>query len=218
MTRPILIIGNKNYSSWSLRGWLAMRKSGANFEERLLHLDTDEFFDEIGDLSPTGRVPVLWHGERCIWDSLAIAEYANEVFADGRMLPADAALRGKARALCAEMHAGFNALRNAMPMNLRARDRQAPMTPELEHDIGRAFSIWQSCREAHAGAGPWLLGEFSLVDVMYAPLVLRLPTYNVALPELAQQWLQTLLDDPAMSEWLEAAALETEIVEADEAG
>jgi glutathione S-transferase len=218
VSQTTLVIGNKNYSSWSLRGWLAVKKSGVEFEERLLHLDTAEFFDEIADLSPVRKVPVLWHGGRCIWDSLAIAEYANEVFAGGTMLPADPQERGWARAICAEMHSGFNELRSAIPMNIRASGRKVEMTPALEKDIGRAFTIWQDCREAHADKGPWLFGEFSIADVMYAPVAMRLPTYGIELPPVAQAWFDTLRGDPAMQEWIAAALEETEIVEADEAG
>lgn len=218
MSQTILVIGNKNYSSWSLRGWLALRKSGAVFEDRLLHLDTPEFFDEIGDLSPASKVPVLWHGERCIWDSLAIAEYANDVFAGGSMLPSNPQDRGWARAICAEMHAGFTHIRNDMPMNIRASGRQVEMTAGLERDIGRVFSIWQECRAAHADKGPWLFGEFSIADAMYAPVAMRFPTYGVALPPVAQAWSDTLRADSAMQEWIAAALEETDIVEADEAG
>jgi glutathione S-transferase len=218
MSKPLLVIGNKNYSTWSLRGWLAMRKSGADFDERLLLLDTHQFTDEIGDLSPTARVPVLWHESRCIWDSYAIAEYANEYFAGGTLWPDDPAIRGWARAICAEMHSGFTALRNAMPMNLRAKGRVVPVDHQLQTDINRIFSIWRECRSAHSAKGPWLFGSFSIADVMYAPVAMRFPTYGVELPDIAQDYLTTLLTDPAMVEWIDAALAETEIVEPDEAG
>ncbi|MCB1742003.1 MAG: glutathione S-transferase family protein [Gammaproteobacteria bacterium] len=217
-SRPILVIGNKNYSSWSLRGWLALRRSGVDFEERRLPLDTPAFAAEIGALSPTRRVPVLWDGDLCIWDSLAIAEYANERWADGRLLPADPALRGRARSLCAEMHSGFQALRGAMPMNCRALGRSVPMTDELSADIRRVIDLWCEARAARAGAGPWLLGDFSLADLMYAPVVLRFRTYGVQVPDVARAYMDTLLEDADIVEWLAAAQTETEVLEAEEVG
>jgi glutathione S-transferase len=218
VSQTILVIGNKNYSSWSLRGWLALRKSGAVFEESLLQLDTQAFVDAIGDLSPARTVPALWHDGRCIWDSLAIAEYANEVFADGTLLPENRQDRGWARSVCSEMHSGFPALRKAMPMNIRASGRQVEITPALETDIQRVLQIWQECRAAHVGIGPWLFGEFSIADAMFAPVAMRFSTYGVDLPDSAQRWCDTLRADPVMQEWIEAALQETEIVEADEAG
>ena len=218
MALPVLVIGNKNYSSWSLRAWLALRKSGADFEEHWLPLDTPEFDRVIGELSPTRRVPVLRDGDTCIWDSLAIGEYANERWAGGRLLPADLGARGRARSLCAEMHSGFEALRSAMPMNCRARGRKVPMTPELQSDIDRVIELWNEARTGSGEIGPWLLGEFSLADAMYAPVVLRFRTYGVEVPELVGAYMETMLADSDIKEWVAAGEAETEIVEADEAG
>jgi glutathione S-transferase len=218
MSRTLLVIGNKNYSSWSLRAWLALKKSGADFEERRLPLDTPQFREEIGDLSPTRRVPVLWHDSQCIWESLAIAEYANEQFADGDLWPADNRARALARSISAEMHSGFGSLRQLMPMNCRARDRVVEIGPDLEADIGRVFSIWSDCLEAGSGAGDWLFGQFSIADAMYAPVALRFNSYRLTLPPLARAYLQTVLSDPDVAEWMSAASAETEVVAADEAG
>jgi glutathione S-transferase len=218
MSSPLLVIGNKNYSSWSLRAWLAMRKSGVVFEERRLPLDTPAFEDQIGGLSPTRRVPVLWDGELCVWDSLAICEYANERWAGGALLPADAALRANVRSYCAEMHAGFPELRARMPMNCRAGNRKVPVDDALTADIARVLQIWADARERRVSDGAWLLGEFSLLDAMYVPVALRFRTYDVAVPEPLGEFLAVLESDPDILAWLADALAETEVVEADEAG
>jgi glutathione S-transferase len=193
VSHTLLVIGNKNYSSWSLRAWLALKKSGVEFEERRLPLDTPQFYEEIADLSPTRKVPVLWHDSQCIWDSFAIAEYANEEFAGGTLWPAGRRERALARSVSAEMHSGLGALRQCMPMNCRARNRVVDIGPELEADIGRVFSLWSDCREARTEAGDWLFGRFSIADVMYVPVALRFNSYRVTLPPQAQAYLQAVL-------------------------
>ncbi|GAB3270544.1 glutathione S-transferase family protein [Parahaliea aestuarii] len=214
-----LVIGNRNYSSWSLRAWLCLRKSGAAFTEELLPLDTPEFARRIGDLSPSRTVPVLWHGERCVWDSLAICEYINETFADGQLWPRDAGLRALGRSLVAEMHSGYGALRAAMPMNFRARQRRVPTSPALEADIARIFQRWTLARQQGAGEGPWLLGTFSIADAFFAPVAVRFGGYGVALPAgPVADYVAHLRADEAMQEWERGAAAESWIVEADEAG
>ena len=218
MSRTLLVIGNKNYSSWSLRGWLALKKSGLEFEERRLALDTPRFQEEIADLSPTHRVPVLWHDALCIWDSLAIAEYANEHFARGTLWPADSRQRALARSVSAEMHSGFSALRQRMPMNCRAHDRRVDIGADLEAEISRLLSIWAECRQAHTESGDWLFGRFSIADAMYVPVALRFNSYRVALPPLAQDYVQAVLQDPDVADWMRAGATEQEIIEADEVG
>jgi glutathione S-transferase len=218
MSTPLLVIGNKNYSSWSLRAWLAMRKSGVGFEEHRLSLDTPAFEEQIGERSPTRRVPVLRDGDLCIWDSLAICEYANERWAQGALLPADAALRATVRSYCAEMHAGFPELRSRMPMNCRARNRKVSVDDALTADIDRVLQIWSEARERRIGDGSWLLGEFSLLDAMYVPVALRFRTYDVPVPGLAGEFMAVLDSDPDILAWLAEALVETEVVEADEAG
>lgn len=218
MSEIQLVIGNRNYSSWSLRAWLALRKSGVPFETVVLPLDTPEFEEQIGNYSPTRRVPVLWHEERCIWDSLAIGEYVNEQFAGGDLWPRDAASRGIGRAMAAEMHSGFQDLRGKMPMNCRARDRRVQMDPALGADIERIWSLWSDALSAHGDAGPWLLGEYSLADAMFAPVVLRFRTYAVAPPPGIEPYCQVVLDDPDLQPWLAAALEESWVIDADEAG
>ncbi len=218
MSNLQLVIGNRNYSSWSLRAWLALTKSGAAFDTLLLPLDTAEFRERIADYSPTGRVPVLLHGEHRIWDSLAIGEYANERFANGGLWPEDAASRGLGRAMAAEMHSGFADLRQKMPMNCRALDRRVPMDNALRADIERVQSAWSFALSHHREAGPWLLGRYSLADAMFAPVVLRFRTYGVEAPGEIGGYCRQVLDDPDLRQWIELAQREVWVIEQDEAG
>lgn len=218
MSTPLLVIGNRNYSSWSLRAWLALAKSGMGFEVKRLPLDTPRFYAEIGNYSQARRVPVLVHEGLTVWDSLAIAEYVNEVFAAGRLWPRDRSARAHARSISAEMHSGFAVLRAQMPMNCRAEGRHVSMTPELERDIERIGTIWRACRTGFGRDGPWLYGAFTIADAVYAPVVSRFRTYGVALTGEAYRYVCTVLDDADVRDWMNRAALESETVEADEAG
>ena len=218
MSELRLVLGNKNYSSWSLRAWLCLRKCNVSFEETLLPLDTPEFKLRIGEYSPTGRVPVLWHEGHAVWDSLAICEYANETFAKGTLWPQKSASHGMGRSMVAEMHSSFMNLRNEMPMNCRALGRKVPMNSGLQADIDRVCSLWTQAREQHEHLGPWLLGEFSIADAMFAPVVMRFRNYGVEVPESVQRYCDHVLADADMRAWVEAGVKETWIVEADEAG
>jgi len=213
-----LVLGNKNYSSWSLRAWLCLRKCSVDFEEILLPLDTPEFKHRISNYSPTGRVPVLWHDDRAVWDSLAICEYANDVFADGRLWPRSTASRALGRCMAAEMHSGFLALRNKMPMNCRAIARYVPLDEPLKADIDRICLLWSAARAGHSSGGDWLLGEFSIADAMFAPVVQRFKTYSVKLPQVCQQYCEHVHADGDMQAWVSEALQESAIVEADERG
>lgn len=212
-----LVIGTKNYSSWSLRPWILMRHLGIPFTERLIHLDTAEFAEVVPKLSPSRRVPVLLHEGGCVWESLAICEYASEL-ASGRGWPADPVLRAEARSLACEMHAGFQALRSQCPMNVRATGRRVPMTAALASDLARIDAIWDDCRRRHAARGPWLFGDYGVADAMFAPVALRCRGYGLPLGERATAYLATVLQDPLLQEWLDAAAVEGVTVAADEAG
>ena len=218
MEKVTLVIGNKNYSSWSLRAWLTLRKAGVEFEERRLPLDTAQFAEDIGDYSPSAKVPALRDGSLCVWDSLAICEYINERWAQGALWPQQLQQRAWARAISAEMHAGFPALRQQMPMNCRASDRRVPMAAELQRDISRIMGIWRECREAAGGSGPWLFGSFSIADAMYAPVALRFYTYGIEMPDSVHSYVETVRQDHDVGEWIGAACEELEIVEAGEAG
>jgi glutathione S-transferase len=201
-----LLIGSKNYSSWSLRPWLFLRKAGFEFDEQIVYLDASDYQQQIAALSPSGRVPLLIDGGVKIWDSLAICEYAAE--ATRRGFPASRAARARARSVAAEMHSGFQALRNECPMNVRARNRRVPQTPELLADIARIDEIWSGCRKDYGAGGEWLFGEFSMADAMFAPVAFRFQSYGANLSPPAQAYLRHVLEDPEMRAWHDAAAQE----------
>lgn len=218
MSNIQLVMGNRNYSSWSLRAWLCLRKSGVEFEEIVLPLDSVEFEEKIGDYSPTRRVPVMWDDGQCIWDSLAICEYANDNFAQGSLWPSDSYSRGWGRAMAAEMHSGFPEIRSKLPMNCRADNRYVELDDALQADIDRIFSLWGDSLASHADSGPWLLGAFSIADAMFAPVVIRLKNYGVSMPSDIRGYCEHVLADVDLVHWCEQARSETWIVEADEAG
>ena len=200
-----LVIGNKNLSSWSLRPWLALKHLRIEFREIKLMLDTPTFASEVAAYSPAGRVPVLIDGEVRVWDSLAICEYANEQV-EGRGWPADAGARAHARSLSAEMHSGFSALRETWPMNVVGRNIDVPATAAAERDVRRIEQIWTDCRSRYAADGPWLFGQFSITDAMYAPVALRFNTYGRApSAPAARDYLQHVVRDPHMQQWMRDA-------------
>lgn len=203
-----LIIGNKNYSSWSLRGWLAMRHTDEPFEETLVPLDESNTRQEILRHSPSGMVPVLRHQDRVIWDSLAIAEYLAELFPDKRFWPADRDARARARAISAEMHSGFSSLRSSMPMNVRRKPSGYPIGDPVREDIARICAIWRDCRN-HAAAlerdEGFLFGGYSIADMMFAPVVWRFHSYVVDLPESCAAYAELMRNLEPMKEWAAAA-------------
>jgi glutathione S-transferase len=207
MTPLTLVIGNKNYSSWSLRPWLLLKHLGVPFEEVLIALDTPSTRDEIERFSPSGRVPALKHGELTVWDSLAVCEYIAEL--TGRGWPAAREARAVARAVSAEMHSGFTNLRSLWPMNARARNRHTAVTAALEADVERIDEIWNDCRSRFGAAGPWLFGEYSIADAMYAPVVLRFNTYGAGISQTARWYMASVLEDACLQEWLQAAKRES---------
>jgi glutathione S-transferase len=217
MSDLTLVIGNKNYSSWSLRPWLLMKHLGVGFRELLIPLQQPATRDEIDEHSPSGRVPVLRQGELRVWDSLAICEYVCEL--TGRGWPKNPQARAVARSVSAEMHAGFANLRSEWPMNARARHRRTPMTPGLKADVDRVEEIWNDCRSRFGkSGGPWLFGEYSAADAMYAPVVVRFNTYGAQLSETARWYMAAVIEDPALQEWLRAAHEEPWTIESEEIG
>jgi glutathione S-transferase len=211
-----LVIGNTNYSSWSLRAWLAARHSGLAFEEVLIDLDTPDFADRVRVHSPAARVPVLVDGDVTVWDSLAIVEYLAERAPDAGLFPADRAARAHARSIMAEMHAGFAALRNHWPMNIRRTPKPRPATEAVAADLARILAIWRDTRARFGAGGPWLFGTFTGADAYYAPVASRLVTYAVPLPADAVDYVRAIHDHPAMREWVARARAETWIVPSDE--
>ncbi len=201
-----LVIGDKNLSSWSLRPWLALSVAGLDFVEVNVRLGRPETKREILRHSPSGKVPCLIDGSVVVWESLAICEYAAELAP--ALWPADAAARAEARAVSAEMHAGFAALRQNMPMAVCAAKPGAGRTPEVDADIARIVALWEACRARHGAGGPFLFGAFSIADAMYAPVVWRFATYAVEVPPLARAWMAAMLALPAMQQWRAGAAAE----------
>jgi glutathione S-transferase len=209
MAEFTVVIGNKNYSSWSLRGWLMAKAARIDFDEIVVPLDSPDTQPTIRKHSPSGRVPVLLHRGLAVWESLAIAEYLNELKPESTLWPAAAAARAHARAISAEMHAGFADLRDNMPMNIRASYAGKGMTPAVRADIERITSLWRDCRKRFVGASPkddgFLFGAFGAADAMYAPVVTRFRTYAVALDSDAEAYCKAVLAHPAMKEWVDAA-------------
>lgn len=218
MPKPVLFIGNRNYSSWSLRAWLLLSEAEIAFDEERIPLDTPEFATRIAEVSPAGKVPVLVLDDAPVWDTLAIAETVAERWPDKRLWPEKAAARAHARSVSAEMHSGFVALRDAMPMNCRAMGRNVSLTDALNDDIRRVLSIWSDCAARYGREPGWLFGRFSVADAMFAPVVLRFRTYGVDVPESATAYPERLLRSKALQRWLAAAESETEVLEADEKG
>jgi glutathione S-transferase len=205
-----LVIGNKSYSSWSLRPWLVLTQAGVPFEEEVVPLDQPETRSRILARSPSGRVPVLYDGDVVVWDSLAIAEYVAERHPDRQLWPADVAARAYCRAVSAEMHAGFAALREHLPMNLRrtGRPRADSIPPAVASDIARIKAIWRECRARFGRGGELLFGGFTIADAMYAPVVTRFGSYGVPLDGDERRYADAIEALPAMRAWREGAAAE----------
>ena len=221
MSDPLtLLIGNKNYSSWSMRAWVALRAANVAFRERQLKFESQDWADHIATLSPSGLVPVLWEGEPgagfATWDTLAILERAHELFPSDRVWPADPRARARARSVCAEMHAGFRALRAAMPMNIRGRYPGKGMNPGVAEDIARIAALWTGARKEFGRGGLYLFGAFCAADAYFSPIATRFVTYAVKLAGAALEYQQALLAAPAVQVWVAAAAKETDVVAADE--
>jgi glutathione S-transferase len=207
-----IVLGNKNYSSWSLRGWLALKRCGVAFEEEVVPLYQDDWRERLLAVSPAGKVPVLLHDGLIIWDSLAIVEYLAELFPDAGLWPSDRAARALARAIVAEMHAGFVALREDMPMNFRGDVQPARRGPPVEADIARIVEIWQDCRARYGAGGAFLFGGFSAADVFYAPVAQRFAAYDVVLPPGAADYRDAVLATAEVAEWRRAAVAETWVI------
>ncbi len=204
-----LVIANKNYSSWSFRPWIAMKTAGIAFDEEVWPLDTPEFRARLAPISGTGKVPVLIDGEVRIWESIAILEYLAERFPEARLWPADPAARAHARAVAAEMHAGFQPLRRACPMNMRRPPRAIPLDDEARAGVARIEALWADCRDRFGGrrgegAGPFLFGAFGAADAMYAPVVSRLHTYAIEVGPRARDYMAAVMALPAWTEWVAA--------------
>lgn len=210
-----LVIGNKNYSSWSLRGWLFLVESGINFEEIRIPLFTDQWPQQIAQYSPAGKVPVLLDGDLAVWDTEAIIAYVRELHPTAIGWPEDREARALARSVSAEMHAGFLGVRNQLPQNIRARHTLAlaDLAPQTQREIERIQTLWADCKQRFGEAGPWLFGEFSITDVMYAPVALRFLTYDIPVIPEASFFMDAVQSLPSIRRWAEAAAAEPETLD-----
>jgi len=211
-----LVIGNKNYSSWSLRPWLALRHAGIVFDEILIPLDDSGTKSEIMKHSGSGRLPALKHGELTVWDSLSICEYAAELRPEAELWPADRSARAVARSVSSEMHTGFPALRANMPMNIRSRFPEEGRKPGVKEDIDRITALWRQCRSRFGADGPFLFGRFSIADAMFAPVVSRFRTYAVALGEVEQAYADTVWGLESIKEWAKSATDEPMVINSSE--
>jgi glutathione S-transferase len=216
MAEFTIYLGNKNYSSWSLRPWLALKQTGAAFDEEVIPLDEAATRSTVLRFSPSGRVPALKHDELTVWDSLAICEYLAETFPAAKLWPDDRAARAVARAVSAEMHSAFAALRNHLPMNMRSSFPNRGVTPEVQADINRITAIWRDCRKRFGAGGDFLFGGFTIADAMYAPVVSRFRTYKIELEAEAQAYADAVWALPALQEYLTAAKNEPMIIESAE--
>jgi glutathione S-transferase len=214
-----LVIGNKNYSSWSLRPWIAMKALGIAFEEIVIPfgepIGNPEFKAKLAPYTPAGKVPVLVDGAIRVWETLAILEYLAERFPAVQLWPADVQARAEARVLASEMHAGFSALRGECPMNIRRPIKARAISAAAQADVARIETMWQEARARHGG--PFLFGKFSAADAMYAPVVTRLNTYGISVSRDTRAYMDAVMALPAFAEWRTAAVAETWIVPEDEA-
>jgi glutathione S-transferase len=213
-----LIIGNKTYSGWSMRPWLALRHAGVEFRETRVPLYIQGYKEKVLQHSPSGKVPALKHGAVTLWDSLAICEYLAEVFPAAGLWPRESAERAMARSVSAEMHSGFTGIRNALPFNCRAQGRHVAFTAPVDAEIGRVQALWRNCRQQHTQTGPWLFGAFTNADAMFIPMALRFATYGIKLGAVEQAYFDTVLAHPPVQEWIAAARQESEVMEDVEVG
>lgn len=212
-----LIIGNRNYSSWSLRGWLACKQSGLPFEEITVNISGDDWDAakrDWDDIQPSsGKVPILWDGEVVIWDSLAIIEYLADKVGRDRFWPKDDAARGMARSMVAEMHSSYLPLRREMPMNVRRRYEGVVVSDEAKGNVVRILTLWAEARARFGGGGPFLFGTFGAADIIYAPIVSRLLTYGVKVPGFAETYMEAVWDHEWMQAWVKGAEDEEWVIE-----
>ena len=215
-----LIIGNKNYSSWSMRGWLAAKQSGLHFEEITVPLygENWEQLRQGGDIMPSsGRVPLLWDGETVVWDSLAILDYLADKVGRDRFWPKDDTARGMARSMVAEMHSSYQALRKECPMNVRKRIEGVELSDAARHDIVRVLGLWAEARARFGGGGPFLFGTFGAADIFYAPVVSRFISYQVVVPGFAAAYMQAVWEHEWLRAWVHASEEEEWVIEQFEA-
>jgi glutathione S-transferase len=210
-----IYLGNKNYSSWSLRPWLVLKHVGVAFDEVVVPLYEPASRATIMKYSPSGTLPALWHGDLVVWDSLSICEYLSESFPTFELWPREHDARAVARSVCAELHSGFQALRAHLPMNVRSSFPNRGVTPEVQAEINRVMAVWRDCRKrfGEQSKGDFLFGRFSIADATYAPVVTRFRTYKIELERDAEIYCETIMALPALQEWIAAARNEPMVID-----
>jgi len=211
-----IIIANKRYSSWSLRGWLAIEHTGLPYKEILLPLDTPVFYEEIVKYNPAMKVPTLLDGSIAVWDSAAIIDYCTRLAPNKFWWPTDKEAYAYARSIFNEMHSGFNTIRSHMPMNLQGQWQNLSLNKTLETEVRRIETIWSECRKKYGSTGAFLFGDFSAVDMMFAPVTARFATYGIQVNETANAYIKSVRQHPSVAAWYAAAIQETEVVPADQ--
>jgi len=216
MSHLTLVIGNKNYSSWSLRPWVFLRHHHIDFLEKSVPLFVDSTAAQLEEYDSDYKVPVLKDSDLIIWDSLSILEYLSDVYLEGRGWPEEPEVRSVARSISAEMHSSFMNVRSEMPMNCRRKINNVNLSEAAKREIKRISDLWQKCRTGYGEGGEWLFGDFSIADAMYAPVALRFNGYGIPLSGVVGDYVQSILSHPAIVDWVEAGKLETEIIEENE--
>lgn len=216
MPKLTLIIGNKNYSSWSLRPWVFMKHNQIDFKEKKILLDIATTTQKLSQYNSGTKVPVLQDGGLEIWDSLAILEYISEQYCDSNGWPSDRNARAIARSVSAEMHSSFGSLRSELPMNCLKQFNNINLSTEAAKEVTRVLEIWRMCRKQFSDNGQWLFGEYSIADAMFAPIALRFAGYSIPLGEIEKDYVQSVLNQPCIIEWIAAAKVEKEIIESEE--
>ncbi len=216
MSKLTLIIGNKNYSSWSLRPWIFLRHYQIDFEEKWVSLFVDTTTEELAGYDSDFKVPILKDGELVVWDSLSILEYISEAYLENRGWPIDRKARSVARSISSEMHSSFFNVRSELPMNCRKQFENIKLSQGAEREIERIKKLWRKCRIEYGSNGEWLFGDYSIADAMFAPIVLRFSGYSIPLTGVEENYLHSVLKHPGIAEWVKAGKLETQIIEADE--
>jgi len=216
MSNLTLIIGNKNYSSWSLRPWILMKYYQLDFEENRVALFIESTAAELAEYNSDFKVPILKDNDLVVWDSLAILEYVSEQYLDNRGWPTEAKTRAFARSISAEMHSSFSNVRNELPMNCRKKFDNIELSKSAEREIERIKALWRKCRSEYGSSGEWLFGDYSIADAMFAPIALRFDGYSIPLSGIEADYVNSVLKHPSIVEWVEAGKLETEVIEADE--
>ncbi len=216
MSHLELVIGNKNYSSWSLRPWIFLQQSGIRFSEKIIFLSTDTTNEELSGYNSGFKVPILIDNDLQVWDSLSIMEYVSEKYLQSGGWPVDPKARAIARSMSAEMHSSFNSVRNEIPMNCRKSFDNFEISNEAESEVKRITDLWEMARTQFGGDQQWLFGKYSIADAMFAPIVLRFHGYNIALPDIAKEYVQSVLSQPGIIQWIEAGCQETAIIDDDE--